>query len=81
MPKFVLIVCLFPILIVAQTPKKQVKKAIYKGDTVFYDELPAVPVGAGSDDFWKNYHHAKTFVPKVYYYAILVLKMVHLGLD
>ena len=76
MQKLVLIVFLFPIFIVAQNQKKQVvKKAIYKGDTVFYDELPAVPVGAGSDDFWKNYHHAKTFVPKVYYYAILVKEL------
>lgn len=74
--KLFLVLLFVPMLIPAQTDKKQVlKKAIYQGDTVFYDELPAVPVGVGAEDFWKNYYHAKVFVPKVYYYAILVKEL------
>ncbi len=65
-----------PFVFLSQSEKKTTTTvAIYEGDTVLYDELPAVPVGFGAEDFWKNYYHAKLFVPNVYYYAILVKEL------
>ena len=79
--RFVLFIFLvLPVLILAQEPDSLAgKKIVYDGDTMQYDVLPAVPVGEGGAEFWKNYHHAKVWVPKIYYYSALVkeLSMKH----
>lgn len=76
MHKLILLIILLPIFAFGQSGSKTKSRlAIYEGDTVLYDELPAVPVGFGAEDFWKNYYHAKVFVPKVYFYAILVKEL------
>ncbi len=70
MKKFALIVILCPLFMYGQ--KNSTKLIVDDGDTLISEVLPAVPVGPGSDDFWKKYNHAKYFVPKIYYYAVLV---------
>jgi len=66
----------FPIVGFAQEPDSlKGRKIVYDGDTMMYDVLPAVPVGEGGAEFWKNYHHAKLWVPKVYYYSALAKEL------
>jgi len=71
----IFIFLLFPFLTIAQEPDSVASKIVYEGDTMAFDLLPAVPVGDGGQEFWANYHHAKVWVPKIYYYSALVKEL------
>lgn len=76
MRKLIFILFLIPLAGLAQEKDSvKAKVAIYDGDTMLYDLLPAVPVGPGAEDFWNKYNHAKVFVPKIYYYAVLIKEL------